>query len=210
MARRQDDSCWPQYSRSLTVTLLIFIFARSMRTSFASLLLTLLAIIPTPVIAAGLPPWQFGMTKSQVVSFKEFGPYKDFANGDAETFNGRFQGRKENIQFFFANKRLHRIGIYLWEGKDPKKGIPVWRRAYEILEKDYGKVTTPDAHVAPNSDPVSTDVLDIAGAVNADVTGKSTIAPIKQPRDMLVSAQFMRAFSREGKSFAIAIFLTQR
>ena len=55
---------------------------------------------------AGLPPWQFGMTKAEVASFREFGPYKTFSNGDIETFNGRFRERKQNVQFFFERGRL--------------------------------------------------------------------------------------------------------
>jgi len=50
------------------------------------------ALSPVSVNAAGLPPWQFGMSKSQVNSLKEFGPYKSFSNGDLETYNGRFHG----------------------------------------------------------------------------------------------------------------------
>ncbi|PYM01614.1 MAG: hypothetical protein DMF19_05900 [Verrucomicrobia bacterium] len=61
-------------------------------------ILTLLS--PLAASAAGLPPWKFGMTKAEVTSFKEFGPYKEFSNGDLETFNGRFHGRKENIHSF--------------------------------------------------------------------------------------------------------------
>src|SRR6266568_9224430 len=86
-------------------------------------------LLPTRASAAGLPPWKFGMTKAEVASFKEFGPYKEFSNGDLETFNGRFHGRKENIQFFFQDGRLHRIGIYLGEGTDPKKAVSAFQRA---------------------------------------------------------------------------------
>src|SRR4030095_10845803 len=75
----------------------------------------------------------------KVVSFAAFGPYRTFKNGDVETFNGRFHGHKENIQFFFDRTGLCRIGVYMYEGKDVKQGIPAWRRAYELLQKDYGK-----------------------------------------------------------------------
>ncbi len=147
------------------------------------------------------------MSKSEVVSFKEFGPYKDFKNGDVETFSGRFYGRKENIQFFFERMRLRRIGVYLWEGKDPKKGIPVWRRAYELLQKNYGRVATPDLKAGAGSDSLDADVLAIAAAAHADITGKTEMAPVRQPADLRVSARFMAYMAREGKSYAIAIFL---
>jgi hypothetical protein len=102
---------------------------------------------------------------------------------------------------------LRRIGIYLWEGQDPKKGIPVWRRAYELLQADYGRVATPDLKAAPGSDPLNADVLAIAAAAHADVIGKTDMLPVKQPRDMRVSARFMAFMAREGKSYAVAIFL---
>ena len=74
------------------------------------------------------------MTKAQVGGFKEFGPYKTFSNGDLETFNGRFHGRKENIQFFFERGRLRRIGVYLGETADPKKAVAMFERAYRLLQ----------------------------------------------------------------------------
>lgn len=37
-------------------------------------------LIPKIRLSAGLPPWQFGMTKEQVANFKEFDPYKTFSN----------------------------------------------------------------------------------------------------------------------------------
>jgi hypothetical protein len=165
------------------------------------------AFLPALANAAGLPPWQFGMSKSQVASFKEFGPYKSFSNGDLETYSGRFQGQKENIQFFFRGDRLRRIGIYLFEGKDPKKGVPVFQRAYDYLQRTYGKVVVPELKAAPGSEPLNSLVIAIGAGANADVTGKTEMHPAKQPKDMRVSAEFMSYQSREGKSYAVAIFL---
>lgn len=162
-------------------------------------------LVPKFALCAGLSPWQFGMTKEQVKSFNQFGPYKSFLNGDLETFNGVFHGRKENIQFFFQNNRLVRIGVYLWEGKDSKQGIPAWRRAYELLQADYGKVVIPDLHTAPNSAPLNADVLAIGAAVNAYATGNTHMAPVKQPKNMRVFARF---FGRSlGNFWDVAIFL---
>src|SRR5205823_10228449 len=48
----------------------------------------LLALLPLGASAAGLPPWRFGMSKAEVVSFKQLDPYKQFSNSDLETFNG--------------------------------------------------------------------------------------------------------------------------
>src|SRR5438046_6285252 len=110
-----------------------------MTTSLICMLSILTLLSPLAASDAGLPPWKFGMTKAEVMSFKEFGPYKEFSNGDLETFNGRFHGPKENIQFFFDGGRLRRIGVYLGEGTDSKKAVATFQRAYELLQQAYGK-----------------------------------------------------------------------
>jgi hypothetical protein len=165
-----------------------------------------IAVLPISGIAAGLPPWRFGMSKSEVVSFKEFSPYKDFSNGDVETLNGRFHGAKTNIQFFFQGGRLRRIGVYMFEGTDAKQGIPVFRRAYEALQKDYGKIAMPDVHVDAKSAPVNADVLAIAAAANADITGQTVMAPAKQPSDMHVLGRFWTGNVQGRKWYYVALF----
>jgi hypothetical protein len=47
-----------------------------------ALLLSLVTLVPQIAVSAGLSPWQLGMSKSEVVSIKEFGPYKEFKNGN--------------------------------------------------------------------------------------------------------------------------------
>src|SRR6266513_48253 len=122
---------------------------------------------------AGLAPWKLGMTKAEVVSFKEFGlPYKAFSNGDLETFNGRYHGRKENIHFFFEGGRLRRIGFYLGEGTDSKKAIATFQRAYELLQQDYGKIEVPEMTVTGGGTPPSA-VIAVGALANADATGKA-------------------------------------
>ena len=103
---------------------------------------------------------------------------------------------------------MRRIGVYLWEGKDTKHGIPAWRRAYELLQKDYGKIAMPDIKVTKNSEPVNADVLAIAAAGNAYATGNTQMAPVKQPDDMRVFARFMG--TPLGKFFSVAIFFDPR
>ena len=78
----------------------------------------MVAVFAQKAVAAGLPPWELGMSKGEVTSKAEFGPYREFKNGDVETYNGLFEGKKENVQFFFKAEQLRRIGIYLYEGKN--------------------------------------------------------------------------------------------
>jgi hypothetical protein len=167
--------------------------------------LVVAAFLAGSASAAGVSPWQFGMSKSQVASFKEFGPYKQFSNGDLETYNGRFRGRKENVQFFFQGDRLRRIGVFLYEGTDPKGGVPAWRSAYEALQKDYGKVSMPGIRVATKSGPVNADMLAIAAAENADVTGNTKMAPAKEPPDMHVFARFFTSIVQGKKWYYVTV-----
>jgi hypothetical protein len=157
----------------------------------ARLIFSLLAGVLLPLAAngAGFPPWEFGMSKAKVVSFRTFAPYKSFSNGDLETYDRPFHGHKANVQFFFNGDRLDRIAVFLYEGTDPKGGIPAWRAAYAALRKDYGKIITPNIRVSPTSEPVSPEALAIAAAANADVTGESRMLPARQPAGMHVFAR---------------------
>jgi hypothetical protein len=149
------------------------------------------------------------MTKSEVARFKEFGPYKAFSNGDLETFNGRYHGRKENIQFFFEGGRLRRIGVYLGATSDPKKAVTMFERAYRALEQDYGKIEVPEMKVSGGEAPPPAAIA--AGAMaNADVTGKTQMAPVKQPGDMSVFSSAYRVHERGQKVFTVAIFFDKR
>src|ERR1700736_2034414 len=106
-------------------------------------------LVPKLAYPAGLPPWQFGMTKEQVASFKQFGPYKSFPSGDLETYNREYHDQKENVQFYFVNNKLVKIAINLGEQLDQRKALPVVKRASAILEKDYGKLQSSEITVPP-------------------------------------------------------------
>ena len=172
-------------------------------------LVLLCLLVPFRTFAAGLPPWKFGMTKTEVASFKEFGPYKTFSNGDLETFNGRYHGRKENIQFFFEGDRLRRIGVYLGETADPKKAVAMFERAYRALEQDYGKIEVPEMKVSDGGTPPPTAIA-IGAMANADVTGKTQMAPVKQPKDISIFSSAYRVYERGKKVFTVAIFFDRR
>jgi stress response protein YsnF len=126
------------------------------------------------------------MTKEQVASFKQFGPYRSFSNGDLETYNGVYRGQKRNAQFYFQNNKLVKIMVSLGESTSRDKTIQSFRQAYAILEKDYGKVVVPEIHVGKGSETVNAEVLGIAAAANASLTGYTHINPVNQPRDMHV------------------------
>jgi hypothetical protein len=174
---------------------------------------TLLLALASPVlsVAVGLYPWELGMSKSEVSSFKEFGPYRTFSNGDIETFNGIYDGTKENIQFFFdAKGLLRRIGVYLYEGQDIQAARAVWRRAYDSLAKNYGKIEIPDVRIGANSEPVNSEILSIAAAANVDAVGKTQMAPVDQPKDMFVFSSFVRREVQAVRYIYVIVYFDRR
>src|SRR5262245_52525339 len=153
---------------------------------------------------AGLPPWQFGMSPAQVTSFKEFGPYKTFSNGDLETFNGHYHGRKQNIQFYFTGGRLRRIAVNLGEGTDRKKAIAACQQLYELLQHDYGAVAIPE-NKSGDGKPIPPAVHAIAATMNADLFGSSHIIPVKQPKEMRVRGSVRSAVVAGQKWFYVGV-----
>lgn len=168
-----------------------------MKKTIIKLFTILVFLASLPVMASGLPPWKFGMSKTDVTNQVDFGPYKSFENGDVETFNGIFNGHKENIQFFFEKGSLKRIGAYLYEGNDVKQATTAWKKAYSYLKTSYGEIEVPG--ITSNKQP-SLDVLAIAVGANTDATGKTQMAPVKQPSDMFVFSNFIR-HDIEGKPY---------
>ncbi len=136
--------------------------------------------------AAGLPPWQFGMTKEQVASFKQFGPYRSFSNGDLETFKGVYFGQKRNVQFYFQNNKLVKIEVLLGEGTDRYKAIETFKTACHLLEKHYGKVVIPEVHDASKNRSDDVTPSAIGAVMNASLFGYTHINPVNQPKDMRV------------------------
>jgi hypothetical protein len=176
-----------------------------MRLSWIAVLTSMLSL-PVAASAAGLAPWDLGMTKSQVSGFTAYGPYQAFANGDLETFGGIFDDKKENVQFFFDAKGLRRIGVYLYEGPDAEAARSAWRRAYESLTKKFGKVEIADLKIAPGAGPASAEALSVAAAANTASTGKTQMAPVEQPKDVVVFSSFWSKDVKGSRGYYVTVF----
>jgi hypothetical protein len=148
----------------------------------------------------GLPPWHFQMTPEEVKALADYGPYKSFSNGDLETYAGVFNGHKENVQFFFKDGKLVRLGIFLYEGQDIKAAAGVWGQTYEVLREKFGAIELPDIHVESVGTELAPSVVAAAAGANVDAVGKSQMAPFKQPSDIFVFASFRRE-NVQGKMF---------
>jgi len=98
-------------------------------------------------------------------------------------------------------------GFTCGKAKILKRASQCGREHTNYCKKNYGRVAMPDIKADPGSDPLNAEVLAIVAAAHADVTGKTEMAPVQQPPDMRISARFMAYLAREGKSYAVAIFL---
>lgn len=139
----------------------------------------------------GLSPWHFEMTREQVTSFTQYGPYKSFSNGDLETYAGIFDGHPENVQFFFRDGHLRRIGVYLYEGTDAKQAAAAWQRTYESISRQFGKVDVPYLRNR-STDLPPPQAIGVAAGAEVMAKGKVQMAPVKQPADKFVFASFYR------------------
>ncbi len=169
-------------------------------------LIATLGALSRPSHAAGLPPWELGMSRAQVTNFVDFGPYKTFTNGDLETFNGIFDGQKENVQFFFNDSGLHRIGVYLYEGTDLTAAASKWKECHETLARLYGSVETPGMTATA---PTSTAALEeMASKAIARVTGGDRVqmAPERQPDKVFIYSSFWRSTDQGTDYYFLTIF----
>lgn len=139
--------------------------------------------------AAGLAPWQFGMTKEQVASFKEFGPYKTFSNGDLETYNGEFDHEKRNVQFFFNVSGLNRIEINMYEGQASAEAGRAIERVAEYYRRACGEIKASGFDL-----PAGEDAHKIAESAIAalDTKAKVQVIPVNQPADLRTFSSFRR------------------
>jgi hypothetical protein len=143
-------------------------------------------------LTVGPPPWEFGMTTEAVASFGGYGPYKKFKNDDLETYDGLFNGDKENIQFFFSDTGLHRIDVYMYEGTDLKAAKAKWRLAYDALSSMYGHLEMSALQLASTGEKAAILVLADAAGVKVEAGVKVQVALKKQPSDLFIFSSFSR------------------
>jgi hypothetical protein len=176
---------------------------------FGSLLFLLAGLVATPAYAGcdGVP-WKFGMSPKEVAEVTECGPYKSFSNGDLETYNGVFDGKNENFQFFFQDGKLRRIGIYLYEGHDPSAGAKVWLRLYPTMTRLFGNIETP-RNIAPASEGAM-GAFTAKALEEVQGPGKIQMAPVAQPKDAFVFASFMRNDVGDEKLYNVVLYYDRR
>ena len=101
-------------------------------------------------------PWKAGMSPAQVRAVSEFGPYRAFGNGDLETYKGRWDGRDENVQFYFKDGKLARASLYFYEGADPAEAAAHWLTLRRSMARHFGPLEAADV-AAPSDEAFQAD-----------------------------------------------------
>ena len=157
-------------------------------------LLFLLSVTVNPAFAGGFGPWTFGMSSEEIQALSTHGPYASFSNGDLETYNGEFGGKKENVQFFLNEGRLWRIGVYTYEGTDIEAATQTWARTYLTLQQQYGPLETPGYSGATG------EARAKAARALVEGGGKAQMAPMIQPTEEFVFSSFT-SFTSGGATY---------
>ncbi|OOG45629.1 hypothetical protein [Rhodanobacter sp. C01] len=147
-----------------------------------------------PAVAGGFGPWSFGMTADQIRAVTASGPYRSFSNGDLETYNGEFGGKKENVQFFLKDSLLARVGVYTYEGTDLSAATQAWAHTYSTLQAEYGQIET------PNYQGQTAETLGKAAGAIVAAGGKAQMAPVVQPKDAFVFSSFA-SYAHDGITY---------
>jgi hypothetical protein len=134
------------------------------------------------------------MSADQIRAVTSSGPYRSFSNGDLETYNGDFGGKKENIQFFLKDGQLWRVGVYTYEGTDLSAATQAWRHTYSTLHKEYGPLET------PNYQGATPEALAEAASAIVAAGGKAQMAPQAQPAGTFVFSSFT-SYAHEGSTY---------
>lgn len=146
------------------------------------------------------------MSQEQVIAITECGPYKSFKNGDLETYKGIFDGKEENFQFFFDDKKLRRIGVYLYEGTDPEAGVARWLALHATLSKLFGDIETPSydgpADVATHRALFRAKALELVKD-----KGKAQMSPLTQAKNAFVFSSFARHDITGGVQYVVVLYI---
>lgn len=152
-------------------------------------------------------PWKFGMSHDEVRAVVECGPYRSFSNGDLETYEASFDGKKENFQFFFEpGGKLRRIGIYVYEGPDLEAAAARWSSLAASMTRIFGVLQSPGNPL------VGTDQAALAAFSEKAIEqvrdgGKPQMAPFVQPADAGVFASLPHNDVQGSTYYNVILFL---
>ena len=158
------------------------------------LAIALLLLVATSVHAQEFGPWKFAMSAAEIERQQEVGPYTAFANGDLETYQGVFAGKKRNFQFYLREGKLRRIAIRMYEGPDIDLASKAWTETYQAVSELFGDVETPRIN-SKSPDGIAQQAVSLVRA-----GGKAQMAPVKQHDGQVVFCTFMAGAPPGGQA----------
>ncbi|MFT3896600.1 MAG: hypothetical protein QM719_02735 [Thermomonas sp.] len=171
----------------------------------ASIVLAFLCLLfAARVQAQNAFPWKWGMSPVEVQAVTEYAPYRAFTNGDLETYEATFQGQKKNYQFYFDDsqpRKLWRIEVVFYEGMDIHAASKEWLSLYGALTGLFGEIETPDNSAPVAENPDSGKAFGTKAEEIVRDSGKTQMAPIRQPSDEFVFASLRTWVSPQKETY---------
>jgi hypothetical protein len=94
-------------------------------------------------------PWRLGMSREEVESFAEYGPYEPVAvTGGLETRNALLGGREKNVSFVFDDQGVAYIQVWEYEGPDYESAKRAVLEVFDSFVATYGGVEIPGIDVS--------------------------------------------------------------
>lgn len=110
-------------------------------TRFLPLVLAVGLLLPAAASARELGPWRLGMTREEVRSVSEYGPYREVGStGGLETAHGELLGETVNVSFVFGESGCRLIQVWAYEGTDEEEAVRGFFRVYDYLVDRFGEV----------------------------------------------------------------------
>ena len=175
-----------------------------------NIIILTIALISNLAYSEDTFPWRFGMSQQEVESFSELGPYNRFSNGDIETYNAVYEGKKENFQFFFENGKLKRIGVYFYEGSDLNSAAKAWLNLHTSINKKFGEIETPKNSLPINPTKKQREGFKSTAVSIVNAEGKTQMAPKVQPNDAFVFSSLMRREVQGKISYYVILYFDRR
>jgi hypothetical protein len=94
-------------------------------------------------------PWRLGMSREQVRSFAEYGPYEPVAvTGGLETHNALLSGERKNVSFVFDDQGVAYIQVWEYEGSDYESAKRAVLEVFDSFVASYGGAEIPGIDVS--------------------------------------------------------------
>jgi hypothetical protein len=94
-------------------------------------------------------PWRLGMSREEVQSFQEYGPYEAVAvTGGLETHNALLNGKQKNVSFVFDDEGVAYIQVWEYEGSDYEAAKSAVLEVFDSFVASYGGAEIPGVNVS--------------------------------------------------------------